>query len=121
MYERQKLYVKPGYGDLGKGSGQSEEEPPSCDRSTGSPAKKQSETMGRSFDQAPQEICLAISSHPHWGGDYTTTMRWQDAGAVPPLKLTLEHQALYTFERALRLPQISPAFMPWQQETLPVD
>ena len=23
----------------------------------------------------------AISTHPHWGGDCTTTMRWQDAGA----------------------------------------
>ena len=34
-----------------------------------------------------------------------------------PLKPTLEHQALSSFERALRLPQTSPAFMPWQQET----
>ena len=40
---------------------------------------------------------------------------------LPPLKLTLEHQALSSFERALRLPQTSPAFMPWQQETFPVD
>ena len=37
----------------------------------------------------------------------------------PPPKLTLEHQALSSFERALRL---SPDFfMPWQQETFPVD
>ena len=40
---------------------------------------------------------------------------------LPPLRLTLEHQALSSFERALRLPQTSPAFMPWQQETFPVD
>ena len=38
------------------------------------------------------------------------------------LKLTLEDQTLYSFERALRLPpQTSPAFMPWQLETFPVD
>ena len=40
---------------------------------------------------------------------------------LPPLKLTLEHQTLYSFERALRLPPSSPAFMPWQLETFPVD
>ena len=40
---------------------------------------------------------------------------------LPPLKLTLEHQTLYSFERALRLPPTSPAFMPWQLETFPVD
>ena len=40
---------------------------------------------------------------------------------LPSLKLTLEHQALFSFERAPRLFQTSPAFMPWQQETLPVD
>ena len=28
---------------------------------------------------------------------------------------------LYSFERALRLPPDSPAFMPWQQVTFPVD
>ena len=38
-----------------------------------------------------------------------------------PLKLTSEHQALSSFERALRLPQTSPAFMPRQQETWPVN
>ena len=38
---------------------------------------------------------------------------------LPPLKLALEHQTLYSFERALRLP---PDFsMPWQLETFPVD
>ena len=37
---------------------------------------------GRPFGRAPREICPAISTHPHWGGDCTTTMRWQDAGAV---------------------------------------
>ena len=36
---------------------------------------------GRPFDQAPREICPAISTHPNWGGDCTPTMRWQDAGA----------------------------------------
>ena len=36
---------------------------------------------GRPFGRAPREICPAISTHPHWGGDCTTTMRWQDAGA----------------------------------------
>ena len=40
---------------------------------------------------------------------------------LPPLKLTLEHQTLYSFERALRLPPTFPAFMPWQLETFPVD
>ena len=40
---------------------------------------------------------------------------------LPPLKLTLEHQTLYSFERALRLPPTSPAFMPWQLETFLVD
>ena len=37
---------------------------------------------GRPFGRAPREICPAISTHPHWGGDCTTTMRWQDAGVV---------------------------------------
>ena len=32
---------------------------------------------GRPFSRAPREICPAISTHPHWGGDCTTTMRWQ--------------------------------------------
>ena len=36
-----------------RGSGQSEEEPPSCDRSTRSPAKKQSETMEATFWSSP--------------------------------------------------------------------
>ena len=40
---------------------------------------------------------------------------------LPPLKLTLDHQTLYSFERALRLPPTSPAFMPWQSKTFPVD
>ena len=40
---------------------------------------------------------------------------------LPPLKLTLEHLTLYSFERALRLPPTSPAFMPWQLKTFPVD
>ena len=37
---------------------------------------------GRPFGRAPREICPAISTHPHWGGDCTTTLRWQDVGAV---------------------------------------
>ena len=37
--------------------------------------------MGQPFCQAPREICPAISTHPHWGGDCTITMRRQDAGA----------------------------------------
>ena len=37
---------------------------------------------GRPFGRAPREIRPAISTHPHWGGDCTTTMRRQDAGAV---------------------------------------
>ena len=36
---------------------------------------------GQPFDRAPWEICPAISTHPHWGGDCTTTFRWQDVGA----------------------------------------
>ena len=36
---------------------------------------------GRPFGRAPREICPAISTHPHWGGDCTTTLRWQDVGA----------------------------------------
>ena len=38
---------------------------------------------------------------------------------LPPLKLTLEHQTLYSFKRALRLPPTSPAFMPWQLRNVP--
>ena len=37
---------------------------------------------GRPFGRAPREICPAISTHPHWGGDCTTTLRWQDVGAA---------------------------------------
>ena len=37
---------------------------------------------GRFFNRAPREICPAISTHPHWGGDCTTTLRWQDVGAA---------------------------------------
>ena len=37
---------------------------------------------GRPFGRAPREICPAISTHPHWGGDCTTTLRWQDVGAM---------------------------------------
>ena len=37
---------------------------------------------GRPFGRAPQEICPAISTHPHWVGACTTTMRWQDVGAA---------------------------------------
>ena len=36
---------------------------------------------GGPFGRAPREICPAISTHPHWGGDCTTTLRWQDVGA----------------------------------------
>ena len=36
---------------------------------------------GRPSGRAPQEICPAILTHPHWGRDCTTTMRWQDVGA----------------------------------------
>ena len=35
---------------------------------------------GWPFGRAPREICPAISTHFHLGGDCTTTMRWQDAG-----------------------------------------
>ena len=35
---------------------------------------------GRPFGRAPREICPAISTHPHWGGDCTTNVevagRW---------------------------------------------
>ena len=37
--------------------------------------KNSSRQWGRPFGQAPRKICLAISTHPHWGGDCTTTMR----------------------------------------------
>ena len=43
--------------------------------------KNSTRQWGRPFGRAPREICPAISTHPHWGGDCTTTMRWQDAGA----------------------------------------
>ena len=36
---------------------------------------------GRPSGRAPWEICPTILTHPHWGGDCTTTMRWQDVGA----------------------------------------
>ena len=39
---------------------------------------------GRPFGQALREICPAISTHPHWGGDCTSTLRWQDVGAESP-------------------------------------
>ena len=45
--------------------------------------KNSSRQWGRSFNQAPQEICPAILTHPHWVGDCTTMMRWQDVGAEP--------------------------------------
>ena len=45
------------------------------------PQKNSSRQWGRPFDRAHREICPAISTHPHWGGDCTTTMRWQDVGA----------------------------------------
>ena len=38
---------------------------------------------GRPFGRAPREICPAISTEPHWGGDCTTITRWQDVGAGP--------------------------------------
>ena len=37
---------------------------------------------GQPFGRAFHEICPAISTHPHRGGDRTTTTRQQDAGAV---------------------------------------
>ena len=37
---------------------------------------------GRPFGRAPREICPAISTHRHWGGDCITTMKWQDAVAA---------------------------------------
>ena len=40
---------------------------------------------------------------------------------LPPLKLTLEHQTLYSFEVLCAFPPTSPAFMPWQLKTFPVD
>ena len=39
----------------------------------------------RPFGRVPRKICSAISTHSHWGGDCTTTMRWQDAGADLPV------------------------------------
>ena len=39
----------------------------------------------RPFGRAPWEICPAISTHPHWGGVCTNTMRRQDAGAAFPV------------------------------------
>ena len=44
--------------------------------------KNSSWQWGRPFGRAPREICPVISIHTHWGGDCTTTMRWQDAGAA---------------------------------------
>ena len=43
--------------------------------------QKISPRQWRPFGRAPREICPAISTHPHWGGDRTTTLRWQDVGA----------------------------------------
>ena len=37
---------------------------------------------GRPFGRVPREICPAILTHPHWGGDCTTTLMWQDVGAA---------------------------------------
>ena len=44
--------------------------------------KNSARQWGRPFGRALLEICPAISTHPHWGGDCTTTMRRQDVGAV---------------------------------------
>ena len=51
------------------GSGQLEEEPPSCYRSTGSPAKKQSETLGATFWSSPlgDLSCHFDPSPLRWG------------------------------------------------------
>ena len=47
---------------------------------------------GQLFGRTPREICPAISTHPHWGGDCTTTMRWQDGGAGVPVVDALNEQ-----------------------------
>ena len=50
---------------------------------------------GRPFARAPREICPAILTHPHWGGDCITTMRRLDAGAGPANSL---HASAYYSE-----------------------
>ena len=45
-------------------------------------AQRKRDNGGDFFGRAPRYICPAISTHPHWGGDCTTTLRWQDVGAV---------------------------------------
>ena len=52
--------------------------------------KNSPKQWGRPFGRAPREICLANSIHPHWGGDCTTTMRWQDAGPVMGVRVGAE-------------------------------
>ena len=47
----------------------------------GAMRKNSPRQWGRPFGRAPRETCPAISTHPHWGGDCTTTMRWQDVAA----------------------------------------
>ena len=52
---------------------------------------------GRPFGRAPREICPAISTHPHRGGDCTTTLRWQDVDAGHTEKRTpMKYQRLRT-------------------------
>ena len=56
----------------------------SCPVVTGQRAAQRKNSLrqwGRPFSRAPREICPAISTHPHWGGDCTTMLRWQDVGA----------------------------------------
>ena len=73
---------KAGLGDFEGEPGQLEEEPPSEKKSTSRPVKKTVQGQWkRPFGRAPWEICPAISTHPYWEGDCTTTMRGQGAGA----------------------------------------
>ena len=42
-------------------------------------------------------------------------------GPTPSSKADSRASDLYSFERALRFPPTSPAFMPWQLRNVPVD
>ena len=69
----------------------------------GGQRKNSPRQWGRLFSRAPREICPAISTHPHWGGDCTTTLRWQDVGAVSEQAKNLQTEPFWLLLTSPRL------------------
>ena len=74
----------PGLGDAKGGLVNKKRSRPVVTGQQAAQQKNSPRQWGRPFGRAPREICPAISTHPHWGRDCTTTMRRQDAGAASP-------------------------------------